>query len=124
MKLECFECTLADGKKLRVVADAYVGGFGIHHRIFGGRMIDDGWSVSHMASGRLVWTVEHREDALKVAQWLHLKKVMPADAAAFAKWSEKHTTADHAKLVEKLSSIAPRLRRLHDAVPYGETCGT
>lgn len=118
MKLEVFEATMANGKKLRIVAEATVGAFGIHHRIFNARPIDDGWTVSHMPTGRAIWTVEARADALKVATALHVNKLIPEGREEALEWIIALSAAERAKLTEKLTKMAPRLFRPHDSLPY------
>ena len=107
--LEAIEVPLRSGVVIRVVCDQVIGGFAIHPRIWANEARHgDGWSVTHKATGFLVWVTEKREDAVKIATWLHENKVMPAGKDEIKVWCDQRTIAQNTDLNRKMTAVCPR----------------
>lgn len=103
-----FEVPLASGERLSVPVQEEIGSFILHRRVSNARVVQDGWAVTHKASGLRVWTTEALEQAQKVAHWLDEKKHIPAEEMECLYWRDALDPAELTRLIAELQEIAPR----------------
>lgn len=96
---------LRGGATTVVIPEVIIGDFAVHNWLWGARAVGPGFTVTHVASGLALWTVRHLSDAVKVAQWLDKRKVVPVDAVT---WKENLSGQARSKLIVDLTAIAQR----------------
>ena len=106
--LQAIAVPLVNGETARVVVESVVGDFAVHLRIWGGRAVGPGYSVTHVVSGIAVWTVAHLPDAIRVAQWLDKAQIIPKQEEAAVAWRIRFKDPERSKLIQALTAIAPR----------------
>lgn len=107
-KLTGVEVKLVDGRTAKVVAEVLVGLFAVHQRMWDGRPIGTGYSVTHVPSGIAIWSVQHLPDAVRVAQWLDAGKLIGAEDADAVRWWQLMTDEARSSFRAGLTKIAPR----------------
>lgn len=93
-----------------VEVHGWIGPFIVHRRILHRREARTGWTVTHVATGRMVWTVAHFGEAQRVAQALTASGEVPAGREECLAWRERlgSDKVKYGQFVAKLSEIAPR----------------
>lgn len=102
---------LQGGKDVIAVdVHAWIGPFAIHRRIHHRAEMLDGWTVTHIASGRAIWTVAHFTQAMQVAQWLDQHKRIPEDLDGCLAWAAtmQADRVAYTRFVAELSELSPR----------------
>jgi len=106
--LPVVSCVYGNNHTLAVQPDAIVGGLAVHQRIVAGVARGPGWTVTHRASGKLIWSTQEFGEAVRVAQWLDDRRTIPEGHSEAVAWRAGLSTVLYARLIEDLQAIAPR----------------
>ncbi len=83
----------------------FVGGFAVHQAVEAA----GGWTVTHVATGKKIWTTEELHGAIRVATYLDTAKIIPEDKMGAEQWRANLSEPDRSRLIEDLSMLAPRV---------------
>jgi len=108
---EMLTLSMSSGTETKIELDAQVGVFAIHRAV--GSFVD-AWTVTHIKTGKKIWTTQSLQHAIRAAQYLDQAKLIPEGAVEAEAWRAALSPEDKAQLIEKLQDIAPR------ALPEGE----
>ena len=111
MAAEMLSLSMSSGSETKIELDATVGPFAIHRAV--GSFVD-AWTVTHIKTGKKIWTTQSLQHAIRAAQYLDQAKLIPEGAEEAEAWRAALSPQDKAHLLEQLQEIAPR------AMPEGD----
>lgn len=96
--------SMSGGHPTQVTPDATIGPYAIHRAI-----VVDGWTVTHIQTGKRIWTTTTFQLAIRAAQHLDERRLIPDGAGEAEAWRAALPASERARIVEELETIAPRV---------------